>query len=146
MDYLDLKEKYNPTAKNNKRQTSNSLRSSLKLDELLKRSKELDREFKGLDPVEDRKKSDIEHLVTMWNENKRTLGVKDSEAESRVKVLFDMLENIERKRAEYLNDIAMFKKQLDKTYPTTTTELVKKKALEDLIIKRDRNPSLNPSN
>lgn len=62
---MDLKEKYNPSSIRNKRQTSNSLRTSLKLDELLKRSKELDREFKDLDPVEERKKSDVEHLVDL---------------------------------------------------------------------------------
>jgi hypothetical protein len=39
------------------------LRQSLKLDELLKRSRELDREFKGLDLQEETKKTDIEQLV-----------------------------------------------------------------------------------
>jgi hypothetical protein len=38
-----------------------------------------------------------------------------------------------------MNDIGMFKKQLDKTFAITTTEMMKRKELEDLIIKRDRN-------
>jgi hypothetical protein len=42
---------------------------------LLKRSKELDREIAGLDPVEEKKKTDIEQLVKLWNENKRINGV-----------------------------------------------------------------------
>jgi hypothetical protein len=41
-----------------------------------------------------------------------------------------------------MNDISMFKKQLDKTFATTTTEVIKRKELEDLIIKRDRKPKL----
>jgi hypothetical protein len=44
-----------------------------------------------------------------------------------------------------MNDISMFKKQLDKTFAITTTELLKRKELESLIIKRDRKLS-NPLN
>lgn len=65
------------------------------------------------------------------------LGVKDSEVESRVKVLFDVLANIDRRRADYMSDIDMFKKQLDKTFAITSTELIKRKNLEEIIIQRD---------
>ena len=80
----------------------------------------------------------MEHLVDLWNENKRVLGVKDSEVESRVKVLFDVLANIDRRRADYMSDIDMFKKQLDKTFAITSPELIKRKNLEEIIIQRDR--------
>lgn len=81
LHYLDLKQKYSNTGPSsilNRRATSSSLRQSLKLDELLKRSKELDREMEGLDPVEGTKKTDIEELVKLWNDNKRILGIQDS--------------------------------------------------------------------
>ena len=117
----------------------------MKLDELLKRSKELDREMKGLDPIQGTKKTDIEELVKLWNDNKRILGVQDSQVEARVRVLFSILDNIDKRRAQYMNDINMFKKQLDKTFAITTTEMMKRKELEDLIIKRDRKlPYFNP--
>lgn len=67
--------------------------------------------------------------------------MKDSQVEARVKVLFDILENVDKRRADYMNDIGMFKKQLDKTFAITTTEMMKRKELESLIIKRDRNHS-----
>lgn len=112
------------------------------MDELLKKSKDIDKEWYSVDPIEERKKSDVEQLVSLWNQNKKILGVKDSEVEARVKILFDILGKIDRRRADYMNDISMFKKQLDKTFATTTTEVVKRKELEDLIIKRDRKPKL----
>jgi len=64
--------------------------------------------------------------------------VKDSEVEARVKILFDVLANIDRRRSDYMRDIDMFKKQLDKTFAITSTELIKRKNLEEIIISRDR--------
>lgn len=48
-----------------------------------------------------------------------------------------MLANIDRRRADYMSDIDMFKKQLDKTFAITSTELIKRKNLEEIIIQRD---------
>ena len=54
-----------------------------------------------------------------------------------------MLEQITERKTTYMNDIEMFKKHLDKTFALTTKDVVRRKALEDILIQRDsKNHSL----
>lgn len=84
LDYMKLKEKFAPNKRNEEKK---SLRQSLKLEELIKKSRELDRDIEGLEEPEERPLTEIENLVKNWRENKRIIGVKDSEVESRVLVI-----------------------------------------------------------
>lgn len=86
---MRLKEKFFPIKK--KKEEKRSLRQSLKLDELLKKSKELDRDIEGLEEPENRSMTEVEKLVELWRENKRIIGVQDSEVEARIRVIIGLI-------------------------------------------------------
>lgn len=80
---MRLKDKFVPRKK---REDKKTLRQSLNIDEVIRRSKELDRDMQGLEEPEKRSMSEVEKLVELWKENKRIIGVQDSEVEARVQV------------------------------------------------------------
>lgn len=80
---------------------------------------------------------EVEKLVNRWKEQKEVLGVKDSDVEGRSQVLFGVLDTESNRRRQYINDMELFKKKLEDTKAVSTSNVVRRKEIEDIIIQRD---------
>ncbi len=132
---MQLKDKYE-----NVKQTKNDpdeWKEALGLQGLMKRNKELDKEYDEVGKKKDRTYDEIEKLVNEWKEQKRVLGVGDSDVESRVQIMFAMLDNDSMRRRQYISDMEMFKKRYNDTKAVTTSNIVRIKEIEDIIVQRD---------
>lgn len=99
----------------------------------------LDQEIKRVDEGRVKTDSEVERLVGKWQAQKKVLGVKDSDVESRAQVLFGMLDTDSIRRRQYMNDMEMFKKKYDDTKATTSSNVMRIKQIEDVIVQRDSN-------
>ena len=65
------------------------------------------------------------------------LGVKDSDVEQRAQTLFAMIDVDNHRRRKYIGDMEMFNKRLDDTKAVSTSNVVRIREIEDVIVQRD---------
>lgn len=121
-----------------KQQVGKNWRDSLDLEAELEKGRRLDQELTEVDQKPQKTPMEVERLVSKWQDQKKVLGVKDSDVESRAQILFAMLDTDNVRRRQYLNDMEMFKKKFDDTKATTSSNVMRIKQIEDIIVQRDR--------
>ena len=97
----------------------------------------MDEQIREVDEKPKKTTSEIERLVSKWQDQKKVLGVKDSDVEGRAQTLFGMLDVDSMRRRQYLNDMEMFKQKYDTTKATTSSNVMRIKQIEDIIVQRD---------
>lgn len=101
------------------------------------KSDELDRQLEEVGKKKENTTQEIEARIEAWKAQKKVLGVKDSDAEVRIQSLFAMLDTNHIRRRQYINDMEMFKKRLDDTKAVSTSNVVRIREIEDIIVQRD---------
>jgi len=133
LTYMQLEEKFR--GKQEKR--IQSLSEATGIDQIKKKIRDLDLQLLEEEEEDQKSMKDVEKLVQLWKDNKRVIGVRDSEVETRLAPLFYELDNSNKRRNTYMADIQMIKKKLDVTYALTTEDMVRRKALEEILLQRD---------
>ena len=80
---------------------------------------------------------EIDLLIKRWKTQKSVLGIRSSEIETRIEQLLEVIAREKERRDRYLSDMELFRSKLEEVKVATTKDLVRKKALEDVVIKRD---------
>jgi len=101
------------------------------------RAEELNREYESIGAAKERPLKEIEERVRLWRDQKQILGVKDSDVEQRAQTLFAMIDVDNHRRRKYIGDMEMFKKRLDDTKAVSTSNVVRIREIEDVIVQRD---------
>lgn len=80
---------------------------------------------------------EIDQLLSKWKGQKSLLGIRTSDVELRIEQLLDILKNERERRDRYQSDMELFRGKLDGVRVATTKDVVRKRAMEDVVIKRD---------
>lgn len=139
LDYVSLREKIKNDCKIRSTPTIRQLigidktQNELdKLDELLQKNE--------TDDIEQKEKRDLEEidkLIGKWKSQKSVQGIRSSNIEQRIEQLINLQDNERERRDRYLSDMDMFRGKLNDLKVATTKDVVRKRALEDVVIKRD---------
>jgi hypothetical protein len=139
LDYITLREKIK---EDHRKKDLPTIRQLMGFEKIEKESAYLDEMLsKGDRDLEKKKEYDnleeIDRHIAKWKSQKSVLGIRSSDIEVRIEQLLALLDKERDRRDRYLEDMDMFRTKLEEVKVATTKDIVKKRALEDVVIKRD---------